>query len=68
MHLIKNDVAEIAHRVITAFRQLYNMPVNELYDVEVNQARMTEAQLRDYSETLDFGAAGWIAAQSKTFI
>ena len=68
MHLIRNDVAGLANQVITEFCQLYKMPSSELYNVEDNLEKFSGQSLSDYSHTLDYGAAGWIAAQSQTFI
>lgn len=68
MHLIKNDIVDIANRAVAAFCELYNVQPQELYQVERWSQALTGQGLAAYSHALDFGAAGWIANQTKTFI
>ena len=68
MHLIKNDIVDIANRTVSAFCGMYNLAPQELYDVARLTKRFNEQQLAEYSHALDFGAAGWIAAQAQTFV
>jgi hypothetical protein len=68
MHLICTDIVEIAQRVVSIFCDLYKVRAQDLYNVEHYSRTLTGQALRDYSQALDIGAAGWIAGQAKTFV
>jgi hypothetical protein len=68
MNLIKDDIFHLANLTVSAFCGLYGVSVDNLYNVDRWSAQFSGKALADYSHTLDFGAAGWIAHRSQTFL